>query len=192
MTSSWPQIPAGATEPTPPPGVQSCGLSSERSWYVAYTVPQNEKSVVRHLDARQIETFLPTYESIHLWNNGQRKKVVLPLFPSYLFVRIEAAQKSAVLAAPGVIRIVGNSRGPVPLPDSDIEFLRSDFCRQRVEPYRELVVGQRVRIKAGPMEGVEGVLVRKENRLRFVLTLELINQHAALEVPAEELEPILN
>jgi transcription elongation factor len=73
-----------------------------------------------------------------------------------------------------------------------MEFLRSDFCRNRVEPYRELVVGERVRIRNGAMRGVEGVLVRKKAGLRFVLTLELINQHAAIEVDADELEPISN
>jgi transcription antitermination factor NusG len=161
----------------------------ERRWYAVYTVPQNEKSVVKHLDVRQIESFLPTYESIHRWNNGQRKKVVLPLFPTYLFVRIQAEDRSTVLSAPGIIRIVGNSHGPVALASSDIDFLRSDFCKQRVEPFRELVVGQRVRIKGGPMQGVQGVLVRRKDSLRFVLTLELINQHAAVEVAAEELEP---
>jgi transcription antitermination factor NusG len=162
------------------------------NWYAVYTTPQHEKSVVKHLDVRQIESFLPTYQSTHQWKNGQRMKVTLPLFPTYLFVRIQAAQRSSVLAAPGIIQIVGNSHGPVPLASSDIEFLRSDFCKQRVQPYRDLVVGQRVRIKCGPMQGVQGMLVRKKNSLRFVLTLELINQHAAIEVAAEELEPVLS
>lgn len=162
----------------------------ERNWYAVYTVPQNEKSVVRHLDVRRIESFLPTYESIHRWNNGQRKRVVLPLFPTYLFVRIQAEERSTVLSAPGIIRIVGNSHRPIPLPNTMIDFLRSDFCKQRVEPYRDLVVGQKVRIKAGPMQGVQGVLVRKKGSMRFVLTLQLINQHAAVEVAGEELEPV--
>jgi transcription elongation factor len=60
-----------------------------------------------------------------------------------------------------------------------------------MEPYRELVVGKKVRIKSGSMEGVEGVLVRKGNGLRFVLALEMINQFAAIEVDAEDLEPVV-
>jgi hypothetical protein len=86
---------------------------------------------------------------------------------------------------------VGKKREYLPLPDSEIEFLRSGVCRQRIEPYRELVLGERVRIKSGIMQGVQGTLVRKGDSMRFVLTLELINQHAAIQVDAEDLEPIL-
>jgi transcription elongation factor len=86
---------------------------------------------------------------------------------------------------------VGNSRECAPVPDAEIEFLRSDFCRQRIEPYRDLVIGERVRIKSGVMQGIQGALVRKSNSMRFVLTLESINQHAAIQVDAENLEPIV-
>lgn len=164
--------------------------AQERRWYAVYTAPQHEKSTVKQLGLRDVESFLPIYESVRIWKNRQRVKVDLPLFPAYVFVRIAHRERSKVLAAPGVLRIVGNSREPLPLPDSSIEFLRSDFCRSRVEPFRDLVVGQRVRIKSGAMQGVEGVLVRKNNSLRFVLAIDLINQHAAIEVPAENLESV--
>ncbi len=159
-----------------------------RRWYAVYTMPQNERSVARHLDIRQIESFLPMYERARVWKNRQRVKVSLPLFPSYLFVRMGAGERLKVLESPGALRIVGSCRGPLPIPDDEIDFLRSDFCWRRVEPYRELVVGKKVRIKYGPMQGVCGVLVQKRNNLRFVLTLELINQHAAIEVAGDELE----
>jgi len=162
----------------------------ERRWYAVFTAPRNEKSVVRHLDLREIECFLPTYETLRLWKNRQRVKVELPLFPTYLFVCIDRRQRTQVLGSPGVLQIVGNCREPLPLPDSEIEFLRSEFCRRRAEPYREFVVGQRVRVRTGLMQGIEGVLVRKNNSLRFVLTLTLINQHAAVEVCAEDLEAL--
>jgi transcription antitermination factor NusG len=165
--------------------------ADERKWFALFTIPQNERSVVKHLDLRQIESFLPTCESTHVWRNRQRVKVVKPLFPTYVFARVESRERWAALRAPGVLRIVGNGRGPIAIQNSEIEFLRSDLYRLRLEPYRELVIGQRVRIKSGAMQGVQGVLVRKKNCLRFVLTLELINQHAAVEVAAEELEPVL-
>jgi transcription antitermination factor NusG len=118
-------------------------------------------------------------------------KLILPLFPTYLFVHINSRERAKVLQSPGVLQIVGNSRECVPLPDSEVEFLRSDFCRQRIEPYRDLVIGEKVRIKSGVMQGLRGTLVRKSNSLRFVLTLELINQHAAIQVDADDLEPIV-
>jgi transcription antitermination factor NusG len=162
----------------------------ERRWYAVFTVPRNEKTVAGHLGLRGVEHYLPTYETMRMWKNRQRVKIVLPLFPTYLFVCINRNERAKVLQSPGVVQIVGNGREPLPLPDSEIEFLRSDFVKRRAEPYREFVVGQTVRIRSGLMQGVEGVLIRKNNGLRFVLTLTLINQHASIEVCAEDLESL--
>lgn len=162
----------------------------KRYWYAVFTVPQNEKSVARHLQLRDVEHFLPTYEEVRSWRNRQRVKVVLPLFPTYIFARFSSSERAKVLGSPGVLRIVGNGRDPIPLPEDEIEFLRSDLCRSRTEPFRDLIVGQRVRVRTGLMQGVEGILVRKNNGLRFVITLELINLHAAIELTAQELEPL--
>ncbi|MGH9342156.1 MAG: transcription termination/antitermination protein NusG, partial [Terriglobia bacterium] len=105
-------------------------------------------------------------------------------------VHIDRWQRGKVLQSPGVLRIVGNNREPLPLPDSSIEFLRSGLCQTKIEPYRELVVGQKVRIKTGVMQGVQGILIRKSDSFRFILTIELIHQHAAVEVNADDLEPV--
>jgi len=141
---------------------------------------------------REIESFLPTYETVRLWKNRQRMKIVLPLFPSYLFVHITTMERPRVLQSPGVLQIVGNAREPIALPDPEIEVLRSGSCGLRIEPFRELVIGTKVRIKAGVMQGVEGTLVRKGENMRFVITLKLINQHAAIQVNAEDLELVEN
>ena len=162
----------------------------DRAWYAVYTIPQHEKSALKQLDMRGVETFLPTYETVRVWKNRQRMKLILPLFPSYLFAYIHGQERAKVLQSPGVLHIVGNSTAGIPLSDSEIKFLRSDFCRQRIEQYRDLVIGERVRVKSGVMQGLEGTLVRTNNSLRFVLTLELINQHAAIQVNAEDLEMI--
>ena len=167
-------------------------MTSERKWYAVYIVPQNEKSAVKHLDLRNIESFLPTYETVRVWKNRQRINTTLPLFPSYLFVHIDHWERAKVLQSPGVLHIVGRSRQPAPLADEEVEFLRSGLGDRKVEPYREIVVGERVRIKTGVMQGVDGTLVRKSSSLRFVLTLNLINQHAAVEVDADVLESVLS
>lgn len=163
--------------------------ADDRNWHAVFTVPQHEKSVVKHLDLREIESFLPVYETARHWKNRQKMKLVLPLFPTYLFVRINSRERVKVLQSPGVLQIVGNGRCSY-IPDVEVDFLRSGFCRQRIEPYRELVVGKKVCIKRGVMQGLQGTLVRKNNSMRFVLTVELINQHAAIQVDAEDLEPI--
>ncbi len=160
------------------------------NWFAVFTVPQNEKSVAKHLDVRAIESFLPTFETVRVWKNRQRKKIVLPLFPCYIFVHIGRRERAKVLQCPGVVQIVGNGRENMPLPDSEVELLRSECGKQRVEPFSDLVIGQRVRVKCGVMQGLQGTLVRKGQGLRFVLTLELINQHAAIQVDAADLEPV--
>jgi transcription antitermination factor NusG len=161
-------------------------------WFALYTMPQSEHAVRRVLDIKQLDSFFPTYEVQRVWKNRQRVKAQRPLFPSYLFVHIDARQRGAVLSVPHALRIVGNHHGPTAIPDREIEFLRSDICRNRIEPYHDLVVGKRVRIRSGPMEGLEGTLVEKRNSVRFVLTVAMINQHAAVEVQAEELEAVRN
>ena len=166
--------------------------AADRRWYAVYTVPQNEKAVVKHLTMWEVESFLPTYETLRVWKNRQRQKVVLPLFPTYLFVRIHSDERCKVLQSPGVLQIVGNRKESVSIPDSDVEFLRSDFCSKGIEPYRELVVGEKVRIKNGVMQGIQGTLVRKGSSMRFVLTLQMINQNASIQVDAEDLEPIVS
>jgi transcription antitermination factor NusG len=163
----------------------------KQNWYAVFTIPQSEKSVVKHLDLRNVESFLPCYETIRLWKNRQRVKVILPLFPTYLFVHIKHHERGKVLQAQGVIQIVGTGRESIPLPDHEIELLRSGVSQKKIEPYRELVVGDKVRLKCGIMQGVQGLLVRKNDSLRFVFTLELINQSASIEFDAADLEPVV-
>lgn len=170
---------------------ETTASTHDRKWYAVFTVPQHEKSALKHLDQREIESFLPTYEKVRIWKNRQRIKLTLPLFPTYLFVHINFRERTKVLQSPGVLQIVGNRRESLPLQDSEMEFLRSGFCRERIEPYCDLVIGEKVRVKRGMMQGLQGTLVRKSDSLRFVLTLELINQHAAIHVDAEDLEPLV-
>lgn len=165
---------------------------SSRNWYAVFTLPQNEKAVVRHLAMRDVESFLPTYETVRVWKNRQRVLTVLPLFPCYLFVCINDRQRGRVLESPGVISIVGSGRERVPVPDSTIELLRSGVENKTMEPYTDLVVGEKVRIRTGAMQGLQGVLVRKGNGRRFVLRFEMINQFAAIEIGAENLELLSN
>lgn len=164
---------------------------SERRWFAVFTVPQNEKSVIRHLYLRGVESFVPTYERTRVWKNRQRVTTVLPLFPCYVFVHINHRERVKVLESPGVLRMIGNGRQYVPLEEAEIDFLRSGISGRKLEPFQDLIVGEKVRIKAGLMQGVEGILVRKNSSLRFVLSLALINQHAAVEVDADALESIL-
>jgi len=163
---------------------------AERRWFAVFTVPQNEKSIVRHLGIREIESFLPAYETVRVWKNRQRVKTMLPLFPTYLFVHINVRERVRVLESPGVLQIVGNGRESVPVADADIETLRASVTARLAQPYRDLVIGEKVRVKSGILQGVQGTLVRRSGGDRFVLSFESINQHAAIQVSAEDLEPV--
>jgi transcription antitermination factor NusG len=157
-------------------------------WFALFTLPQHERAVAKRLDNMNIESFLPTYEVKRTWKNRQHATIMMPVFPTYLFVRLTRIERWRAVNSPGIVRIVGNSRGPIPIADNEIDFLRSDFCRSTIEPFEELPVGSRVRITRGPMSGFEGILVRKRSSVRFVLTLNVINLRAAVEVDVKDLE----
>jgi transcription antitermination factor NusG len=160
------------------------------NWFAVYTTPRHEKAVARHFEFRRIESFLPLYIEMHRWKNGSRVNVEQPLFPSYIFARIGRCDSTQVLSVPGVLLIVGSGRRPQALPDFEIEALRSGLHLRRFEPHPYLVVGEKARIKSGSLAGMVGVLARKKNSLRVVLTLELIMRSVAVEVDADELERV--
>lgn len=159
----------------------------DRNWYAVSTLCKHEKSAAKHLDQREVEVFLPTYETTRLWKNRQQVKLTLPLFPTYLFVRIGQDERLKTLEAPGTVSILGNSRGPLAIPAFEIDFLRRGVAENKAEPYQEPILGERVEIKRGAMKGLRGALVRKNKRLRFVLEIELLNQRASVEISAEDL-----
>ena len=95
-------------------------------WYALQTYPRHEKRVHEDLGLRAIECFLPLYETVHRWKNGCKVRVELPLFPGYLFVRIDPRQRFKALSLPGAVSIVGSASGPWPLPDAEIASLRAE------------------------------------------------------------------
>jgi len=146
--------------------------------------------VARHLTGRHIESFLPLYTTVRRWKNGCRLPVDKPLFPGYIFVHIARRESVKVLQVPGVVSIVGAGREPSPLPNAEIESLRSALPLLPIEPHPYLVAGEKVRIRSGSLAGMIGVLVRKKNDLRVVLTLDLIQQSVAVEIDADQIEPL--
>jgi transcription antitermination factor NusG len=137
-----------------------------------------------------VDCFLPLFRSVHRWKNGCKVQVELPVFPGYLFVNIARSERVRVLDVPGVLSLLGPKGEPAQLPDVEIETLRSGLHLQKFEPYNNLIVGQKVRIKAGSLTGLAGVLVRSANGFRVVLTVELIKQSVAVELDAADVEPI--
>jgi transcription antitermination factor NusG len=159
-------------------------------WYAVYTSPRHEKRVREHLGHRCVECFLPLFRTIHRWKNGCKVQVELPLFPGYVFVNTARSERIRVLDVPGVLSFVGPKGEPAQLSDFEIDTLRSGLHLQKFEPYRGLAIGQKVRVNAGALQGLEGVLVRNANGLRVVITVDLIQQSVAVELDADAVEPL--
>jgi transcription antitermination factor NusG len=144
--------------------------------------------VARNLGQRQIEHFLPIYRTQHTWKDGTRAMLDLPLFPGYVFVRIDLHDRVGVLEVPGVVSMIGTARQPAPLPDLEVEALRAGLDPTKAVPHPLLTVGQRVRITRGALAGVEGIVVRKKSGFQVVLTLNLLMQSIAIEVSGDDVE----
>ena len=164
--------------------------TAEAQWYVLYTMAHHEKRVAQQLQQRELECFLPLYRSARRWTD-RTKHLELPLFPGYLFVHMDLGERIRILRVPGVAHMVCFHGQPAPVPKVEIEALRGmlngNVC---VEPYPYLKVGRRVRVHSGPLAGVEGILAGKKGRLRVVLSIDLIMRSVAVEVGADEIEPV--
>jgi transcription antitermination factor NusG len=163
---------------------------SQSRWYAAYTCANHEKRVAAELAARDVEHFLPLYNSVRRWKD-RRVELDLPLFPGYVFIHLALRDRMRVVQIPSVVRLVGFGGLPIPLPDTEMEVMRSELSRSlRAEPHPFLTVGRRVRITAGPFAGLEGVLKRKKSGLRVVVSLELIQRSIAVDVDAADVEVV--
>ena len=165
-------------------------MRSEPAWFAAYTTPRHEKAVARHFEVRNVEYFLPLVRTVRRWKNGCKVLVELPVFPNYLFVRASQNACSRLLTIPGLLALVGQGRTALAIPDAEIDLLRRELPLRKYEPHPYLVAGCKVRIVAGPLAGACGVLLRKKTNLRVVLSIDLIRQSVAVEVDADEIEPI--
>ena len=159
-------------------------------WYAVQTRPRHEKRVSGDLRARALEEFLPVHTCRNRWKNGVTANVELPLFPGYLFVRVPLCERSRLLQIPGVIGLAINSSHPTPLAQEDIEALKTLSVVCQAQPHPFLKAGDRVRIVAGPLAGLEGILLRRANDLRVVLSLDFILRSVAVEVGEYDIEPV--
>jgi len=162
----------------------------EVRWYAAYTCANHEKRVREQLEQRSVEAFLPVYETVRRWKD-RRVQLEMPLFPGYVFVHLALRDRLRVMQVPSVVRVVGFNGHPSALPDEEIEALRTGLAKGvRAEPHPLLTAGRRVRVKSGPLQGLEGIVLRKKNGLRLIIALDLIHRAAAVEVEAADLERV--
>ncbi len=164
-------------------------LDTRNFWYALYTRHQHEKCVHQALTGKGFEAFLPLYTTAHQWKD-RVKRVSLPLFPCYVFLRGPLDRWLPVLTTPGVHNVVGCGGQPAGISSAEIEAIRTVVeSPARVEPHPYLQCGDWVRVTAGPLRGLEGLLVRKKNWCKLLLSIEMLQRSVAVEVDAALVEP---
>lgn len=165
----------------------------EPAWYAVYAQVRHEGRVYSRLLAKSFECLFPQMER---WSRrrDRRKKIQVPIFPGYLFVRsaLDNQEHVRILQTPGVVSLVRNKDGPLSIPETQIDSLRTLLGSQEVlTSYPYLRTGMCVRVVNGPLCGCEGILVRKRTgKSRLVVAIDIIQQAVCVELNEEDVEPI--
>ena len=159
-------------------------------WYALRTRSRHEKLVRDRLHGQGIEELLPTVKRLSQWKD-RKKEVEVPLFSGYCFARLAWEDRLAVQKISGVVDIVGGGDRPEPIPDEEIESLKTlmaSTLRYDASPY--LREGMMVEVTKGPLKGARGLLVRKGKRHRLIIAVHLIQQAAAVEIYDSDVVPV--
>jgi transcription antitermination factor NusG len=172
------------------PQLLRVAVRAAENWYAVQTRARHEKSVETRLQERGVTTFLPIVTEVHRWSD--RKKVVqLPLFGCYVFAKIAATNvdRLRVLRVDGVLSLVGTRGEGTPIPDDQIESIRilleerTPWCSH---PF--LRIGQRVRIRSGALDGIEGILTSRNGDRTLVISVDALQRSLAVRVEGYEVE----
>ena len=174
----------------PYPAISTEGGVFESCWYAIYTRHQHEKTVAQILTGKGFNTFLPLYATTHNWKD-RTKALTLPLFPCYVFLKGGIERRLQIITTPGIYGLVSSAGQPAAIPDIEIEAIRRVVdSGTRVEIHPFLKCGSWVRVKCGPLTGIEGILIRKKNVSRLVLNVAILGTAAAIEVAAFQVEVV--
>ena len=170
------------------PSVEPVHHNGDHAWHVLYTRHQHEKSIAYVLSNKGFEVFLPLYSATHRWKD-RNKHLSLPLFPCYVFLRGGLDRRHDILTTPGIHMLVTNAGRPAVVPEEEICAVRQlvEKC-ERLGPHPFLTSGDWVRVKSGPLIGAEGILVRKKNLTRLVVSVKILGMSAVAEVDASMVE----
>jgi transcriptional antiterminator RfaH len=159
-------------------------------WFALQVRSRREALVADHLEGQGFECYLPLYKSTRRWSD-RVKEVEQPLFPGYLFCRLNLSNRGPVLMTPGVQQIVGFGRTPVPVEEREVESIRQVLSSGLPSlPWPYLHLGERVRVNYGSLINLEGILVNFKGSNRVVLSVTLLQRSVALEIDLAWLSPI--
>jgi len=162
------------------------------SWYALHTRSRHEKIVAERLEEQRITTYLPLMTETRQWSD-RKKQVQLPLFSSYVFARLapNRADRLRVLQVNGVVRLIGGRGEGAAIPDAQIEAVQSLLSHSLPwtnHPFLE--IGQRVRIRSGALNGVEGILTARNGDRTLVISVDAIQRSLAVSVQGYEVEAV--
>lgn len=163
---------------------------AKSQWFAIHTYPRHEKRVTSELLYKGLEVYLPLVTKRHQWSDRQ-KNVQLPLFPCYAFARItdSAEARIKIVRTGGVIGLVGAAGQGEPIPDNQIENVRILLTNKiQLDPYHFLKVGQRVRVRGGSLDGLEGILVRRNGNQRLVISVESLERSMSISIEGLDVE----
>jgi transcription antitermination factor NusG len=169
----------------------TAAFTAESEWYALHTRPRHEKLVVQRLLERGVETFLPIVTETHRWSD-RKKSVQLPLFSCYVFAKFipNRTERLQVLRVYGVLGLVGSHGEGASIPDEQIESVRmlvGGTVPWSSHPF--LKIGQRVRIRSGALNGMEGILVSRNGGDTLVISVDALQRSLAVRVEGYDLEP---
>jgi transcription antitermination factor NusG len=154
-------------------------------WYAVRTRSNFERTASAVLAAKGYKQYLPLYRLKKRWSD----RVVtteLPLFPGYVFCRFDAKKRTPILSTPGVFAIVGFGAEAAPIPDHEVEAIERVLdSGLAAGPCPFLREGQRIRIKQGPLENVEGILLKKKSEWRMVVSVPMLQRSVSVEIDAD-------
>ena len=164
--------------------------NSPAQWFALRVKSRHEKIVGMMAQNRGFEEFVPLYESRRRWSD-RFSSVELPLFPGYIFCRLPVERRLPLLTIPGVLHFVGIGRAPAPIEESEIRSIQAAVrSGLRPEPWPYVEVGQRVQLAAGPLSGLEGLLVEERKQHRIVVSVSLLKRSVAVEIDRNWVKPV--
>lgn len=170
--------------------VENVHIDDPMQWFALRVKSQCERLVSSAISGKGFEGFLPLYSRRTRWSD-RFKSVELPLFPGYVFCRLDPRLRLPVLTIPGVLHFVGIGRVPVPIEPSEIAAVRLAVeSGLFTEPWPFLDVGQWVRLEAGPLAGLEGILAEVRNRYRVIVSVTLLQRSVSVEVDRDWVAPL--
>jgi transcription antitermination factor NusG len=169
---------------SPGPGMEN--------WYAVHTRARHERVVAQRLIEQGVTTFLPLVTEVHRWSD-RRKSVELPLFGCYVFVRLAPTgeERLRILRIDGVFKFVGTRGLGTPIAEAQINAVRTLIGQQvpwTAHPF--LQIGQRVRVRGGALDGVEGILLSRNEDNTLVVSIDAIQRSMAVRIQGYDVEPI--